>query len=170
MRNCFRPPLTITIFFLLACPSMAKKRATPKKRVSTKRAPKPSLTLDLLVTCDAVSRDPNTSKASLYGVFDIIFGEKFPLHYGSAFAIFAQLSGTGRHAVAIELQSPGADPVELAQLPVVFKSGGRAVVQMTLVGVTFEKPGAYMFQLRSEGKLVGSPRTIQVKRKPRKKR
>ena len=139
---------------------MAKKKsrrtaATPLKAV-------------VFVLCDSVSRDPNSSKPTLYGLFDIVWSPEFPFR-AKSFALYAKLTGEGKHSISIHLVSPRGQSKKLGEAEVKIPPGANAVLQADLIGVEFKRPGTHKLLLRSGRKTVGST-VFEVKRKAADKR
>ena len=139
---------------------MAKKKsrciaATPPKAV-------------VFVACDSVSRDPNTGKPTLYGLFDIIWASKFPCQ-PKPFALYAKLTGEGRHLISIHLHGPRAQSEKLGEAEIKIPPKAKAVIQADLVGAKFKQPGTYELLLRAGRKTVGRT-SFEVRRKVPNKR
>ncbi|OHB70478.1 MAG: hypothetical protein A2V70_06200 [Planctomycetes bacterium RBG_13_63_9] len=122
----------------------------------------------LFVACDAVALDPNTHKATLYGIFDQIRGEKFPLK-NQQFSVFGKLSGQGEHSLSMHLARTGVDTRELMKEKVDFSAGRTFTLNARFMNVEFPKPGEYKLSLRAGRKQLGNPLTIKAVRLPKKK-
>ena len=139
---------------------MAKKQSRRTASVPLKAV--------VFVTCDSVSRDPNTGKPTLYGLFDIIWAPKFPCH-SKSFALYAKLAGKGRHPISIHLVGPGGQPENLGEAEIKIPPKAKAVIQADLVGLEFKRPGTYELLLRTGRKTVGRT-SFEVKRQVSSKR
>ena len=134
---------------------MAKKKS---RRIAA--APPKAVTL---VACDSVSRDPNTDKPTLYGLFDIIWTSKFPFQ-SKPFALYARLIGEGKHLISIHLVGPRGQSEKLGEAEIKIPPKAKTVIQADLVGVEFERPGTYELLLRAGRKTVGRT-SFEVQRK-----
>ena len=123
------------------------------KKKSRRIAPAP-LKAVVFVACDSVSRDPNTDKATLYGLFDTVWASKFPCR-SKPFALYAKLVGKGKHPISIHLIGPRGQTKKLGEAEIGIPPKATAVVQVELVGVEFERPGTYELLLRAGRKTVG---------------
>jgi hypothetical protein len=137
-----------------------------KKRQKKLPAAKPEILL--FVACDAVSRDPNTNKVSLYGIFDNIWATKFPCK-DLRFSLFAKLSGQGKHPMTVYFAPPDCPPRRAVSGELDFGASAVASVQFEVLGLEFKKQGEYQFMLRSGRKHLGRPLSIFVERKRKKK-
>jgi hypothetical protein len=122
----------------------------------------------VFVACDSVSRDPNTGKPSLYGLFDIIWSSTFPFHF-KPFSLYAQLGGKGKHRLSVHLVDPGGQSTKLGETEVRLERKANAVLHADLTGVEFKRPGEYRFVLRAGRKTLGH-RILNVRRKARARR
>ena len=134
------------------------------KRVSKTRRPVPPK-VNLLLACDAISRDPNTGKVSLYGIFDGISVATFPAT--AKFALFAKISGTGRVPMTIRLIRPRGRPQTLGEFDINFKRERTAELTLDLAPLVFKHSGEYKVSLDSHGKAIGKPLSLPVKRRPK---
>ena len=139
-----------------------------KKRRSTKKASRPPLVASLLVTCDSLSRDPNIGKVTLYGLFDIIRSETFPFASPS-FVLYVQLIGGGEYPIAIVLRKPDGSDVKLGDTTIKCKPKTHTSFNVSLTGLPFDKPGEYQLAVTSRGRDVCRPKTLYIKRSPKKK-
>lgn len=133
---------------------MAKK----KKKVTQ---PKTKLGARYFVACDSVSRDPNSGKPTLYGVFDRIYSDKVPFHFRS-FNLFCQLTGEGRVPMELSLVEPSGERSKLTSIEVEFADAGLSYVDMTLSGIKFSKFGNYVFEIKHGRTLVARTYEIAV--------
>ena len=136
-----------------------------KKSQRTAAAP---LKAVVFVACDSVSRDPNTGKSTLYGLFDVVWAPKFPCR-AKAFALYAKLTGAGKHSVSIHLVAPRGQTVKLGAAEIKIPRKAVSVIQADLVGVEFKRPGIHELLLRSGRKIVGRT-SFEVKREAPDKR
>ena len=119
--------------------------------------------VQVFAACDAVSRDPNTGKPSLYGLFDSIYSAKFPAT-ARPFCLFAKLSGDGRYRIALELVSPDEQVDKLGEVTVQCTRRQYSILEMSVAGLKLKKPGYYGFRLRANNRLIGQPCWVQLKR------
>lgn len=136
------------------------KKKTAPKRTKTKSR------LDMLtfVACDAVSRDPTTDKCSIYGLFDIVYGDKFPLTH-KAFAVFAKLQGDkGKYPLALKLVAPDGERTNLGKFEIDITKTGLAATEIQVVGLQFPQPGKYQLAMQTGRRTLGKPITIIAKR------
>lgn len=120
------------------------------------------------VACDGVSRDPNSGKPTLYGLFDMIWASEFPCR-SKSFSLYARLSGTGTHSISIRLVDPKGQAEDLGETEIRIPPKERGDIQADLVGVEFKRPGTYELQLRAGRKIVGRT-SFEVKRRAPTKR
>jgi hypothetical protein len=139
-----------------------------KQKASSKRVGQlPEL--ELLATCDAVSRDPSTKKASLYGLFDSISVEKLPTV--AVFSLYAKLfGGSGSHDIAVRVTGPDGKPtegpVDKGTLDCHPDQGAELSIHM--LGFPIKKTGTYQLALHSGSKMLGRPCKIRVSRRKKK--
>ena len=131
-----------------------------KKSGRTAAAP---LKAVVFVACDSVSRDPNTGKPTLYGLFDIVWASEFPCR-SKSFALYAKLTGEGKHPISIHLVGPGGQTEKLGEADIKIAAKAMGHVQAELVGVEFKRPGTYELLLRAGRRTVGRT-SFQVRRK-----
>jgi len=136
-----------------------------KKKGKPRRVAPDSLEGVACLLCDAVSRDPNTGKHSLYGVFDLMWAERFPLRYG-VFTLYAQLKGKGKHRVSIHLVDPTGESKKLGEIEPSVPTTGGFTLQAELAGVEFKRAGQYRLEVRS-GRKTLLHRILYVKQRPR---
>ena len=139
---------------------MAKKKS--RRIVAT--APKAVL----FAACDSVSRDPNTGKPTLYGLFDIIWASEFPCRF-RPFALYAKVVGAGQHVVSFHLVGPRGRSEKLGEAELKIPSNQKAAIQADLAGLEFKRPGRYEVLLRAGRKTLGRT-SFEVKRKATAKR
>lgn len=145
-------------------PMATKKRPAKKK----KAARKPPLEVVLMASCDGVSRDPNVGKVSLYGLFDVIWNETFPLAF-RPFTLFVQFAGNGDYPIAIELRKPDGTSDTIVKANITCQPEKYAVLEVGIAGLEFKKPGKYWLAITTRGRDVGRPKELYLKRKPKKK-
>ena len=141
------------------------------KKPSKKTAKPVPPNVSTFVTCDAIARDPNSGKATLYGVFNQVFAEKFPS--GTVpFSLYASIAGgQGKHALAFEVLDPKGNRVLLeGEQDTTFSvdcdpsSGGELLARGA---ISFKTVGDYDFVIRSGRKRLAI-RTIKVVRRAQK--
>lgn len=145
---------------------MAKKKTQPPRRSSAKKGSRarPPIELELLVTCDSISRDPNLGKATLYGVFDAIWSPSFPVN-AKPFALFAQLAGEGKYPIAVHFRRPDGTFDVLGELTIECKREESAHLEVTLAGLPLSGPGLHDLAIVSEGREIGRKK-LHVKKAP----
>jgi len=121
-----------------------------------------SLQVLVLLACDQVSRDPNSGKVTLYGLFDRIYVPAVPA--AAMVAVFAKLKGIGRHEVRICAFDPDSKIIQDSSttVDVTFSPSHQAEITfMTLLPIkTF---GTYHIHLlAAKRRLVGTPLEITV--------
>jgi hypothetical protein len=146
---------------------MAKKKAA-KKRKASKRGKPPKLVY--MISCDATSRDPNTEKESLYGVFERIWVADIPCVLAKPFAVVAKLKGgTGTHRIHFDILGPDKRPLpgfESGEIAVKCSPRGTASITVHIASITLRRQGTYQLVLRSDGQQIGEPCELVVKKKP----
>lgn len=144
-----------------------KAKTAPRKAKTASRVESPNLVL--LALCDAVSRDPNTGKATLYGIFDIVqirdIGQQVP-----AFSVFIVLrSGKGSQVLKFELVDPtGKSIVVIETGPLDFSENARVHCAVQFAGIKFTMPGTHKLVVRAGRKRIGEPYLLNVKIKDQK--
>ncbi len=123
----------------------------------------------MLAACDLVSRDPNTGKATLYGIFERITPEVFPTR--GSFWIYARFEGIGEHDVDLNISDQRG--VMLMNQPrrahIKFSREGKAVLIVRIDEMPFSKPGEYTVEFKSGRKAIGRPlKIVAEKRKANK--
>lgn len=144
---------------------MAKKKKKKSKKTVAQRKTYPELLL--LAACDGVSRDPNTGKPTLYGIFDLLAVTKLPAT-APPFTVFAKLfGGSGEHDIGLKIVGPKGEKVqdssEIAKVKCKPSSG--VILQMSIQGLTFSKLGPHRIHLVSGRKRLGRPCSIFVQKK-----
>lgn len=140
---------------------MAKKKPAPKQLPE----------ISFFVTCDAVSRDPNSGKLSLYGVFDKFNTAKFPAVF-SPFALVARLKGgSGDHTIGIDILDPSgkkATGEKDLTLEVHLSPSSAIEIVTQVIGFTVLKAGICKFVLKSGNRRIGKPLEVPVARRKKK--
>ena len=147
---------------------MAKTKK--KKRPPAKKYPK----VALMIPCDAISRDPSSGKATLYGLFDTLFVNKFPAEIHT-FSLFVKLNdGAGKHNLLIAVLDPDGkliDGTGVSGIELDLNEATEAEVSVQIGGLKVKKAGKYTIQIRSGKKDIGDPFILTVvKRSPPKKK
>ena len=125
-----------------------------------------------LIACDATSRDPNTGKATLYGIFHAVTSAEFPIRF-RPFALFGELRGEGQHPVDLYVVAPTGEARKIGELTIDCSPRSRATLDIQIAGFEFESPGEYVFQLRRGRRILKPTCTIEAtesRREPRRKR
>ena len=136
-----------------------KKKTSPKLTKTKSR-------LDVLafVACDAVSRDPATDKYTIYGLFDIVYSDKFPLTH-KAFAVFAKMQGDkGKYPIALKLVAPDGECTKLGKFEIDIAKTGLATIDIQVIGLQFPRSGKYQLTMQTGRRYLGKPITIFAKR------
>jgi len=106
-----------------------------------------------LLTCDAISRDPN-GKITLYGIFDRIWSSKFPTIH-PIFAIYWRCVVPGPGRVGVELRRPDGSTLADLELIETGKEGSHAMQgTYTLGGIEFSVEGQYSLILKYNGQEI----------------
>lgn len=142
---------------------MAKK--TTKKATRKKSSVPQSLEPVILTACDGVSRDPNTGKCSIYGIFDVVYSDSFPMTH-KAFTVFGKFKATkGKHKLTIKFITPEGESTEIGELEVVIKKpDGFLVLDGQIAGLQFPKAGEYRIALCEGRKALGLPIALMAKK------
>ena len=142
---------------------MAKKKRPVPRRNKTKKKPV-SLKVIHLVVCDGVARDPNTGKATLYGLFDRLVIEKIPSSAGG-FSVFAKLSGYGKYPIKVDLVRPNGSADSLLEATIDIPKSGYAHVHAIVTGIEMKQYGQHWIQVKSGRRKVGSPCPLEIAKK-----
>ncbi len=138
-----------------------------------KKGTQEPLRMVYMVPCDSVSKDPNTGKATLYGLFDKIWLENIP-GVIPRFSVFAKLDGLGKFPVIVEVVDPKGKIIESSKLDLEVKKDGFAILHMDFGNVDVRKAGDVEIRIMSGRRMVGNARIPVAKKKqarsPRKKR
>jgi len=138
--------------------NMAKKKTKKKSR-------RGFLEGTLCLLCDSVAVDPNTKKPTLYGLFDHVWSDSFPLTY-KRFSVYAKLRGKGNHAVSVGLQGPGRKITTLNESQLNLRSESIAVLQADIIGLELPSPGQYAVVVRAGRRtLCKAPFTVTRRKK-----
>ncbi|MCH8046565.1 MAG: hypothetical protein IID44_22900 [Planctomycetes bacterium] len=136
---------------------MAKKKTAKKKTAKKKTAKKKTAARDLpavtaILTCDAVSSDPNSGKKTLYGLFDKFTPKQFPST--ASFWVFVRfLGGRGSHDVMFILVGPRKKKVaESPTFSLKCSKNKKHDVIMNLAGVELRKKGTYSIEIAIDGR------------------
>lgn len=151
---------------------MAKKKTKKKTARKTRGQAKKQPEVLLFVLCDAVSRDPNTGKTSIYGIFDKIWTEKFPSSI-ALMSIFLRLKdASGKHTVEVEVIDPKGVKLEGNGAVAEINCPPNAILEMNiqLAGVPLKKRGSYKITLKVDNRRVGKPYEIQVEKRKKDKK
>lgn len=138
---------------------MAKKKA---QKLPTAAAP----VMRCFIACDAVSRDPSGGKTSLYGLFDVIWGQA--PGYIKPFALFVQLQGKpGKHHFTLDAFGP--DGKRLLEPPHEFdltiSPSGTADIIIQVSPLKVSRYGKLTFHLVHNRKNIGWPRALDLKKR-----
>lgn len=148
---------------------MSKKKKKKSRKTVAQRKTDPEILL--FAACDGVSRDPNTGKPTLYGIFDRLAVTKLP-STAPPFTVFAKLfGGSGTHDIGLRIVGPKGEQVEDSSeiAKVNCKPNGGVVLQVSLQGLTLSKSGPHLIHLVSGRKSLGRPCRIVVEKRTQKK-
>ena len=148
---------------------MSKKKSIPRRTTPLKRkaGKQPPLELLIFAASDSTSRDPNSGKLTLYGMFDKIVSAGFPAQ--ANFSLYAKVKGRGEYHVAFEMVTPNGKVINIGEADIKCSKEGLAVMCIGLAGVPFTRTGNYKIRLKSAGKPIGNPIIIQSVKQPEKK-
>ncbi len=137
----------------------------PKKK-KTLVAEKPEILV--FVACDAISRDPNSNKSSLYGLIDTILADSLPTQLGH-FSLYAKIRGTGKHDVQLNFSDPSGEAQKIGgPLSISFGRGNTCEIQIDVNGFAAKRQGDHQFYLTVGRKRLQPSLTISVKRQKKK--
>ena len=149
----------------------AKKKAAKKKTTKKKAAPKVAAksdstpSLDLFVVCDSVTKDPQTGKHTLIGVFDQVTATQFPARVPT-FATYAKISGgEGSHKITFEVRGTDDQPLQNTKFDAVeikCENDRRTEITVNIANLQFPEAGRYQFLLKSGDETIGNPVFLTV--------
>ena len=145
----------------------AKKAATKKatKRAAKKAPRRSHPTVDLFILCDVVTKDRQTGKHTLAGIFDKVTAARFPATIPQ-FATYAKISGgQGQHQVTFEVLGPDKEPLEntkFNKVDIDCAEGRKTEITVNIAKLQFPAPGTYKFALKSGEKVLGNPVELNV--------
>lgn len=148
--------------------AIAKLKAKAKvNKASAKRKAVAKLpSLALLVPCDSISRDPNTSKVTLYGLYDAWYMKSLPDN-ARITALIRLIGGKGQHKVEIRVSGPNgrAIPESTGVFDVSFDPSPNVEIGF-ITGVLVKKYGPYTIEVYIGKKRIGDGFTISAKQFP----
>lgn len=121
---------------------------------ATPEAPHPAI--NAMLICDLAIREEGTGKVSLIGIFEQIRSETFPFGLVGLSVYVKVTDAQGDYQVALEL-------VRIQDMTVIGRGEASVSVKdrllatewiFNLAGLIFEKPGAYEFRLKANGRHV----------------
>ena len=116
-----------------------------------------------MMVCDAVVRDPATSKSTLCGCFTTIAAKVFPATHPVLWVYVALTDGHGKNLISLRLVDADEtlDPIFEMQQETEFKEP-RVVLEMCFVvqNVVFPVAGEYRLQLHADGQHVIERRIV----------
>jgi hypothetical protein len=112
-------------------------------------------TLDALLLCDSASRDGQTGKWTLTGVFDSVWAERFPAVHQSM-DVYFRFRATGAPAVQLFCRTPAGAVNLLATVGVHAAPRGLVEGAVRLAGLGFGEPGEFQFELHVDGPPLGT--------------
>ncbi|MSR60026.1 MAG: hypothetical protein EXS05_20705 [Planctomycetaceae bacterium] len=119
------------------------------------------------LSCDAVTRDEQSAKTSIYSLFDTIWADEFPGAF-RPFFLFLKLTGPEIRG-EISLQGIGTDGegfMPVKSVPLIPKAGSSGAEIMFRIGLMpLSGPGVVRFLLKLDGRKIGWPCEIVVKKK-----
>lgn len=114
-----------------------------------------------LLTCDASATDPH-GKVTLYGLFDLVWGNTFPLRHPQLVVLLKCMFREAGE-VQVVLERPDGDPL-VALAPVRAQGPGNVQLVFHLSNVEFPTPGMYHFRLlSSEGEVARVPLEVRTR-------
>jgi hypothetical protein len=119
-------------------------------------APHPSL--KAILVCDRATRDPETRKVTLAGIFDRIGVSGVPTNYAPGMSIYARLTDAqGRYRLRLELVRLDNDQtIGLGEMDAAIEDRLRITeVTLNLKPVRFETTGMYEFRLFANDRYLG---------------
>ena len=115
---------------------------------------------DALLLCDSASRDAQTGKWTLVGVFDAVWAPQFPAVHQALDAYF-RLRLAAPADVQLALRALGGAESLLATVHAHPTPRGLVEGAVRLVGLQLPHPGDYRFELRAGGEaLVATTLTV----------
>lgn len=112
-------------------------------------------TLAALLVCDCASRDANTGKWTLAGVFDAIWAPAFPAVHASLDVYFRLRAATPAIA-ALFWRTPGGAAHLAGTVRFASASPGPIEAAVRVERLQIEAPGEYGFELHLNGAPVGT--------------
>jgi len=145
------------------------KKATAQKstaKKASKKAPRDSNpTVDLFILCDKVTKDRQTGKHTLAGIFDKVTAARFPATIPQ-FATYAKISGgIGAHQITFQVLGPDKTPLEntkFNKVDIECAEGRKTEITVNIAKLQFPAPGVYNFALKSGDKVLGNPVELNV--------
>ena len=112
-------------------------------------------TLDALLLCDSATRDGQSRKWTLVGVFDAVWAERFPAVH-QAMDVYFRLRVTGSPGMQLFCRTPAGAMNLLATISL--DPAARGVVEgaVRLAGFELGVPGEYRFELHVDGQPLGA--------------
>jgi hypothetical protein len=144
-----------------AAPSKSATKKTDKPKSKAKKYPD----IDLFVVCDSVTKDAQTGRHSLLGLFDKVAAQTFPIRF-PRFATFAKISGgSGIHQITFDVIDPDGtslDGTSFSTVQIDCDASPATEITVEIAGLIYPSPGIYQFVLRSGNRRIGKPYNITV--------
>jgi len=117
------------------------------------------------LACEIASKDDASGKVSLLSIFDLIWAEQFPGLF-RPFCLYAKVaSGSGKHEIHVEGTGADGKPFGAARkVKLKFNAAGTADLIIQIGLMPLAGPGVVTLKLFMDGKQVGWPCEIQVKK------
>jgi len=158
-------PTKIEICVNVRWGSMAAKG----KKKHTSIAARVSPQVQLVILCDAVARDPNSGKATLYGLFDSFVPRRFPATLN--FAVYLKLvGGNGTNQIGLDFLDAAGKSVlsgDKPKIAVDCRADRQAVVIVHLAALRIVKAGDFQLIVKCNNRRLGQPIQVIVKKPPR---
>lgn len=119
---------------------------------------------DALLLCDSASRDAQTGKWTLVGVFDAVWAPEFPAVHQALDAYF-RLRLAAPADIQLVLRAPGDTESLLATVQAYPTPRGLVEGAVRLMGLQLGHQGDYRFELRAGGQALGAT-TLTVAQLP----
>lgn len=139
---------------------MAKRALSAKV---SKRRPRVSM----IVACDSAARDPNSGKATLYGVFDVLYVKELPSKV--AFTAYCKIvDGNGRWLLGVNFFDPNGKTTALAMPTLEADCGDGKRSEMAIVGMPIEikRLGRHKLRVVADGKPLDGELDVLVQLLP----
>ena len=110
--------------------------------------------LDALLLCDSATRDAQSGKWTLGGIFDVVWVARFPAVH-EALDVYFRMRAVGASPVRLSCRAPGGATIVSVPVPMT-ASAGAVDGSVRVVALPLDAPGAYVFELYAGDTLLGS--------------